>query len=112
MKPLGEYIRDTRKEKKLSIRKLAELANISHTEVKRIEDGLRKQTSPQVLRSMATALSVPYEDLMSAAGYIDESPTREGFFAPAGISGADDLTEDELVEVNRYIDYIKSKRNQ
>ena len=109
---LGEYIKEKRTAQKLSIRKLAEAADISHTEIKRIEDGMRKQTSPQVLRSIATALGVPYEDLMSAAGYIDDVPSRKGFFAPAGISGADDLTEDELAEVNRYIDYLKSKRNQ
>ena len=59
-------------EKGLSIRKVAESADISPTEVKRIEDGVRKQPSPQVLRSLAAALNTPYEDLMEAAGYIDE----------------------------------------
>ena len=46
MNELGTYIQAKRKEKGYSIRKLAELAEISHTEVKRIEDGMRKQTSP------------------------------------------------------------------
>ena len=60
MNELGTYIKEKRTAKGLSIRRLAELADISHTEVKRIEDGLRKQTSPQVLRSIASALGVPY----------------------------------------------------
>lgn len=55
MNELGTYIKEKRTEKGLSIRRLAELAAISHTEVKRIEDGLRKQTSPQVLRSKRLA---------------------------------------------------------
>ena len=72
MAELGSYVKKIRLEKGLSIRKVAESADISHTEVKRIEDGVRKQPSPQVLRSLAAALNTPYEDLMEAAGYIDE----------------------------------------
>ena len=33
---------------------------------------MRKQPSPQVLRFLAKALDTPYEELMAAAGYIDE----------------------------------------
>ena len=108
---LGEYIQYLRKEKGLSMRQVAELAKISHTEVKRIECGVRKQPSPQVLRFLASALSTPYEDLMAAAGYIDEAPTKEGnSTATAGINGAEDLTEDELAQVNQYIAFIKNQR--
>ena len=98
MNELGTYIKEKRIEKGLSIRRLAELADISHTEVKRIEDGLRKQTSPQVLRSIAYALSVPYEDLMAAAGYIDEPATEldSGTIA-AGIKDTEDLSQEELI---------------
>ena len=96
-------------EKGLSIRKVAESADISHTEVKRIEDGVRKQPSPQVLRSLAAALNTPYEDLMEAAGYIDEAPNAGGVTA-AGISGTDDLSPEELAQVNEYIEFLKSKR--
>ena len=88
MNELGTYIQAKRKEKGYSIRKLAELAEISHTEVKRIEDGMRKQTSPQVLRSIATALNCPYEDLMAAAGYIDEPAVDADATAVAGIQNS------------------------
>ncbi len=109
MNDLGTYIKEKRTEKGLSIRRLAELADISHTEVKRIEDGLRKQTSPQVLRSIASALGVPYEDLMAAAGYIDE-PIEETGTAVAGIRDAEDLSQDEIEQVNQYIAFLKSQR--
>lgn len=112
MSELGLYIKEKRKEKGLSIRRLAELSDISHTEVKRIEDGLRKQTSPLVLRSIATALGVQYEELMAAAGYIDEpaSVETEGFTTVAGIKDAEDLSEEEIEQVNQYIEFLKSKR--
>ena len=64
---LGEFVEYLRKEKGLSMRQVAELAKISHTEVKRIEDGVRKQPSPQVLRFLAKALDTPYEELMEHA---------------------------------------------
>lgn len=110
MNELGAYIQEKRKEKGLSIRRLAELADISHTEVKRIEDGLRKQTSPQVLRSIATALAVPYEELMAVAGYIDEPITEESGTVAAGLKDADDLSQDEIDQVNQYIAFLKSQR--
>lgn len=110
MNELGTYIKEKRAEKGLSIRRLAELADISHTEVKRIEDGLRKQTSPQVLRSIASALGVPYEELMAAAGYIDEPASDEGGTIASGIKDADDLSQEEIDQVNQYIAFLKSQR--
>lgn len=111
MNELGTYIKVKRTEKGLSIRRLAELADISHTEVKRIEDGLRKQTSPLVLRSIASALCVPYEDLMAAAGYIDDSATEsDGGTVAAGIKDTEDLSQEEIDQVNQYIAFLKSQR--
>lgn len=113
MNELGSFIKEKRTEKGLSIRKLAELADISHTEVKRIEDGIRKQPSPQVLRSIASALGVPYENLMTVAGYIDEPADKPtGGTVVAGIKGAEDLSQDEINQVNQYIAFLKSQRKE
>ena len=54
-------------------------------------------------------MNTPYEDLMEAAGYIDEAPNAGGVTA-AGISGTDDLSPEELAQVNEYIEFLKSKR--
>lgn len=113
MNELGTFIKNKRNEKRLSIRRLAELAGISHTEVKRIEDGFRKQTSPQILRSIASALDVPYEDLLAVAGYIDEpahKPTRG--IVTSGIKDAEDLSQNEIDQVNHYIAFLKSQRKK
>lgn len=109
MQDLGEMVQALRKGKEFSVRKLAELSDVSHTEIKRIEEGTRKQPSPNVLRRISAALSVPYEDLMAAAHYIDEHPVEET--AAAGIQGADDLSPEELQDVNDFIAFLKSKRN-
>ena len=111
MTELGNYVKMIRTGKDFSMRKLSEMSGISHTEIKRIEDGTRKQPSPQVLRAIAAALNTPYEDLMAAAGYIDEIEKQEDATAVAGIDGADDLTPDEIADVNKYIAFLKSQRN-
>lgn len=107
MSKLGAFIKGKREQRNLSIRKLAETAGISHTEIKRIEDGVRRQPSPQVLRSIAVALNVQYEELMSLAGYLD---TQEKSLVAAQATSTDDLTEDELAKVNEFIAFIKSQR--
>lgn len=107
MSELGNFIKEKRAARELSIRKLAELAGISHTEIKRIEDGVRKQPSPQVLRAIAEALNVSYDDIMASAGYID-SPAN--ILVTAKIKDMDDLTEEEVSKVEDYINFIKSQR--
>ena len=107
MSDLGAFIKEKREFRDFSIRKLAELADISHTEIKRIEDGVRKQPSPQVLRSIATALNVSYEEIMAVAGYID---TPQKSVVAASINEDEDLTEDERAKVKEYIAFIKSQR--
>jgi transcriptional regulator with XRE-family HTH domain len=107
MTPLAEYIKEKRTLRDFSIRKLAEEAGISHTEIKRIEDGVRKQPSPDLLRKIAAALNTPYEEVMVAAGYIENQPT---IVAAAGLADTNDLSEDELAEVNDFISFIKNKR--
>ncbi len=46
MNSLAKYIKEKGALRGYSMRKLAEEANISHTEAKRIEDSVRKQPSP------------------------------------------------------------------
>lgn len=66
---LGEFIRTRRDELGMSRNQLAIKANISHTEVHRIETGERRQPSLKVLCALADALQTPQEDFLRIAGY-------------------------------------------
>ena len=100
----------------MSVRKLAEKAEVSHTEIKRIEDGIRKQPSPNILKAIAAALNVAYNDIMVAAGYLNEAESEDSpsmmSVSQSRSSALDtaELTESELEEVTRYIAFIKSQR--
>lgn len=69
MNSLGDFIKERRLSKEWSKRELAIKANISHSEVHRIENGERENPSVRVLNSLGEALGVPKDDLLIIAGY-------------------------------------------
>ena len=69
MNQLGSVIMERRLAKGWSKRALAEVANISHSEVHRIENGERENPSVPVLNSLADALGIPKDDMLRFAGY-------------------------------------------
>jgi transcriptional regulator with XRE-family HTH domain len=67
---LGTYIRDRRRDARLSLRRLSELAGISNPYLSQIERGLRKP-SADILQQLARALHVSAETLYVQAGILD-----------------------------------------
>lgn len=74
MTDLGRYIGERREAKNWSIRRLAQEAGISHTEVHRIEAGERKNPSFKTLQALAQALDIPQKEVYKMAGYMEEDP--------------------------------------
>jgi transcriptional regulator with XRE-family HTH domain len=72
LRELGEYIRLQRQMADLSLRRLAELTNVSNAYLSQIERGLH-QPSLRVLRSIAQALNVSADTLLLQAGLIDSA---------------------------------------
>jgi len=65
---VGQMITRGREEKKLSQRELAKIANVSNTEISRIESGEREIPNPKTLRKISQHIGINYNDLMYAAG--------------------------------------------
>jgi transcriptional regulator with XRE-family HTH domain len=77
LQALGSYIRAQRQVANLSLRQLADLAAISNPYLSQVERGLH-QPSVRVLRSIAQALNISAETLLTQAGLIGErDDTRE-----------------------------------
>ena len=68
---LGEYLREQRKNSKLSIRQLAAAAGVSNPYLSQIERGLRKP-SAEILQQLAKGLRISAEQLYMHAGILDE----------------------------------------
>lgn len=70
-KGLGEFIRAQRQLADLSLRELAQLANVSNPYLSQVERGLYKP-SAQVLKGIADALQVSAQSMYTRAGLLDE----------------------------------------
>lgn len=68
---VGAFIRSQRERAEISIRKLAELADVSNPYLSQIERGLRKP-SADVLQQVANALRISVESLYVRAGILPE----------------------------------------
>jgi transcriptional regulator with XRE-family HTH domain len=71
MRDLGDFIRDQRRNARLSLRKLSEQAGISNPYLSQIERGLRKP-SAEILQAIARALRISAETLSVKAGILEE----------------------------------------
>ena len=67
---LGTFIREQRRLTHLSMRKLAEAAEVSNPYLSQIERGLRKP-SAEILQAIARALSISAESLYVRAGILE-----------------------------------------
>ncbi|HUW03330.1 MAG TPA: helix-turn-helix transcriptional regulator [Acidimicrobiales bacterium] len=70
LKALGRYIKEQRTQAELTLRELAERANVSNPYLSQIERGLH-EPSVRVLKAIAGALEVSGETLLRQAGLID-----------------------------------------
>lgn len=80
LEALGSFIRDQRKQAELSLRELAERANVSNPYLSQIERGLHTP-SMRVIKAIATALEVSAESLLVQAGVLEE--TEDGQLRPS-----------------------------
>ncbi len=77
----GELLKKLRKEKKLTLNRLAELADLSPSYLSRIERGKRNVPNARVLKKLAPHLGLTPQEIMVAAGYINSYPEK---VLPAG----------------------------
>jgi transcriptional regulator with XRE-family HTH domain len=68
---VGAFIRSQRERAKMSVRKLAELAEVSNPYLSQIERGLRKP-SAEILQQVANALRISVESLYVRAGILPD----------------------------------------
>jgi transcriptional regulator with XRE-family HTH domain len=102
MRQLGGYIKLQRQLAELSLRRLADMTQVSNAYLSQIERGLH-QPSLRVLRSIADALNVSADTLLTQAGLMDPvaaapadaAADRAGPGTEAAIRADPDLTDAE-----------------
>lgn len=73
---IGEFVREKRELRGMSVRGLGIAAGVSHTEIHRIENGERLNPSASALTSISQALGVSSLDIFIIAGYLNDSKDK------------------------------------
>lgn len=108
---LGNYLKEIRKQRRLTLRAVQEKTAISNAYLSQLENDKISRPSPTVLHKLAECYGISYERLMKLTGY----PINEEGQKPAFRSSTDDLenlTPEEKEKVLEYIQFLKSRRRQ
>lgn len=104
---VGAFIRSQRERAEMSIRKLAELANVSNPYLSQIERGLRRP-SADVLQQVANALRISVETLYVRAGILPDID-RPISTVPEAIDNDPELAPEQKVALlNVYESFVNS----
>ena len=110
---LGKLIRKLRKAKGLSLRKLAEVVDVSFVNIAHIENG-RVKTSKSVLKQIARALDYDIDELLALADTIDEEVEniirKIPNVNPDFLRSARNLTSEEWGELTEHVKNMEDKK--
>ncbi len=113
---LGEQLREVRALRDISMKAVAEPAEISTAYLQKLERDEVKTPSPHILYRLAEVLRVPYPRLMALAGYVvpstGEQPGGEPQNLLAHALSSEDLSDDEQRELARYLSWYRHQRTQ
>jgi DNA-binding XRE family transcriptional regulator len=88
---LGAYIRDQRQKARLSLRQLAELANVSNPYLSQIERGMH-EPSVRVLKAIAAGLDLSADVILAEAGLLERAAGLAGGSTSVGGSAGPGAT--------------------
>lgn len=77
MNTFGEYLRNLREKKGFSLNQLALKSDVSNAHISRIERGIRPAPSPEIIEKLAKALNADYQEMMHAAGYLEDANNQQ-----------------------------------
>jgi transcriptional regulator with XRE-family HTH domain len=118
LRELGEFIRGQRQMADLSLRRLAELTNVSNAYLSQIERGLH-QPSIRVLRAIAEALNLSADTLLAQAGLrnaaanaVARTAAGNSVGTEAAILADPDLTDEQRdVLLRVYRSFVETRRS-
>jgi len=116
-KEFGKYIENLRIKAGYQDREsLSKASDVWNSTIKRIEEGVTKTPSVDVLKKLAPSLKVTPEELMAAAGFIEnnikniESPKNERLIRI--FAKTESLPDDEIEELADLMEYFISRHQK
>lgn len=103
---LGEYIRDIRLSRGLSLNEVAQASGLHFSYWSKLENGVYDAPAPKHLLVIARTLRVSAEDLYGLAGY--DIPSRLPTFKPYLRAKYGDLPPEAVADLERYLELLRS----
>lgn len=112
---LGAYLKSLRNGVPMTLREVEEATNrdVSNAYLSQLENNRISKPSPNILHTLSTIYSAPYEKLMEKAGYITPGQnTGSSKHGRAATCSVDNLTPEEEKELLEYLAFYRSKRKR
>ncbi len=114
MSNLGEVLKKSRKNIGLTLRQIEDVSGISNAYLSQLENDKIKKPSANILYRISKIYKVELNDLLYAAGIIEEAPVQNQDenqeFIQKIASSADELNESQKERVLEYLRFIKQSK--
>lgn len=109
---LGQYLANNRKSKKMTLREVEEASEVSNAYLSQLEHDRITKPSPNILYKLSSVYGVPYEILMSKAGYLSDPSTRQDDQKHGRVAtfANDNLTQEEEEALLEYLAFLRSRK--
>lgn len=108
MNGIGRALSQARNRKGLSLRAVEAATGISNAYLSQLESGKVREPSPNMLFKLAELLEIPYETLLSLAGY--PLPTKARTTVAPGLAARlGPVSSDEEEALAEYLDFLRQK---
>ena len=113
IKKLGEAVREIRKKRGVSLRKLAEKVDVSFVNLSHIENG-RIKTSRETIKQIAAALNYDTDKLLSKAEEINDDLEKiinnKPTLVPQFLRTAKNLSKSDWEKVSNFTENLKKEK--
>ena len=103
---IGQFIKEKREAAGLSMKKLGESCGVSDSEILKIENGTRVTPNWVILCKISKVLSFNPVQLLVDTGNINIQDIEPSY----KINGLSSLNEDEIEEVQKFVDFLLYRR--
>jgi transcriptional regulator with XRE-family HTH domain len=109
MQLIGEYIKDQRLKRKLTLRAVEEMTGIQNAYLSMVENGKIKKPSPDVLKKISDSFRISYNSLLEIAGYPVQETVTSSFTGVAEEFAS--LSTDEESKLLEYLKFLRSQQD-
>ena len=112
---LAEKIKSIRAEKRIGIRELGRMVDVSGMHISNLEKG-KSAPSPELVRKLAAALETDVDELLHLADLVDPEAVNviqnNPFAVPAFLRSAKNLTPEQWAELQKQVEKMSEESQE